>query len=323
MPTLSPIDETAMNPDTRSTPTQFLRCADGRLLAANWFEPEGPVRAVAVVSAATAVSRGFYRGFAQWLAGRGYAVLCYDYRGIGDSRDGPVRQERARLRDWARLDMGAALHAAQRRRLTEQQQQGCELGLLLIGHSFGGNAIGLVEGYERADALLGVAAQAADWRFWSGIAKAKAWLFFHALLPVISHGLGHAPGWLLGARAQGLPKGAALEWARWGRRRGFMFSDPTLQADLGYHRFAGPVHLWNVSDDHLFGPAPAVDELARQFSTARVTRHTLTPEALGLRQLGHFAMFRRELGEKIWPLLLGPVEAATPVLAQAFKARLG
>ncbi|MEH0167933.1 alpha/beta hydrolase [Paucibacter sp. JuS9] len=295
-----------------------LRCSDGRLLAATWHEPAGPARAVAVVSPATAVARGFYRGFAEWLAGRGYAVLSYDYRGIGDSRAQALQQEEARLRDWAQLDMGAALHAAQRRRLFEQQNQGEALGLLWIGHSFGGNAVGMTPGYERADALLGVAAQAADWRFWSGLDKFKAWLFFHTMLPIASHVFGHAPGWLLGSRAQGLPKGAALEWAAWGRRRGFMFTDPSLQGHLAYDRFEGPVHLWNITDDHVFGPAPAVDELARQFSAAQVQRHTLDPQAVGLHQIGHFAMFRRELGARLWPLLLAPVEASTPLL----RARL-
>lgn len=299
-------------------PTQ-LRCADGRLLQATWHEPAGPLRAVAVVSPAMAVASPYYRGFAEWLAGRGYAVLSYDYRGIGANLQGKVAEEAAGLRDWARLDMAAALRTADKRRELAQHAQSQAIGLLAIGHSFGGNAVGMAPGFERADALLGVAAQAADWRFWSGLPKAKAALFFHALLPGLSHLLGQGPAWLLGARAQPLPKPAALEWARWGRRRGYMFSDPTLQGQLGYHRYTGPVHLWNVSDDPQFGPAPAVDHLARQFRSAAVQRHTLDPRALGLRAIGHFGMFRRELGERIWPLLLAPVEQATPVL----RERLG
>jgi len=301
-----------------TTPTQ-LRCSDGRLLQATWHEPAGPLRAVAVVSPAMAVASPYYRGFAEWLARRGYAVLSYDYRGIGTNLQGRVRDEAAGLRDWAGLDMAAALRAADKRRQQAQQSQGQALGLLAIGHSFGGNAVGMAPGFECADALLGVAAQAADWRFWSGLQRAKAMLFFHALLPGLSHLLGHGPAWLLGARAQALPKAAALDWARWGRRRGYMFSDPSLQGQLGHHRYTGPVHLWNVSDDSLFGPAPAVDHLARQFRSAAVQRHTLDPRSLGLRAIGHFGMFRRELGERIWPLLLAPIEQATPLL----RERLG
>lgn len=307
-------------PDSSSSTAIQLRCADGRLLQARWHNPAGPVRAVAVISPAMAVASPFYKGFAEWLAGRGYAVLSYDYRGIGPNLQGHVRQEPAGLRDWARLDMAAALRAGHKRRLAAQEAneaQGQKLGLLMIGHSFGGQAIGLAEGFEQADALLGVAAQAADWRFWAGLQRIKAALFFHALLPAFGHALGHAPGWLLGPRAQGLPKAAALDWARWGRRKGYLFTDPQLQAELGYDRFTGPVHLWNVSDDTLFGPGPAVDHLGLQFSGAQVQRLTLDPQQLGLRAIGHFGMFRRDLGERIWPLLLGPVEQATPVLRQS------
>jgi predicted alpha/beta hydrolase len=298
-----------------------LRCADGRLLNACWYEPAaaaGPVRAVAVLSPAMAVASPFYRGFAEWLSSRGYAVLSYDYRGIGANLQGSLRREAAGLHDWAKLDMAAALRSAEKRRQLEQRGQGQAIGLLAIGHSFGGNAVGLAPGFESVDALLGVAAQAADWRFWSGMSRAKAHMFFHALLPGLSHAFGHAPRWLLGARAEGLPKQAALDWARWGRRKGYMFTDPTLQAELGFHRFTGPVHLWNITDDHLFGPGPAVDHLGKQFSSAQVARHTLDPKTLGLRTIGHFGMFKRELGERIWPLLLAPVEQATPLL----RARL-
>ncbi|MEJ6004936.1 alpha/beta hydrolase [Paucibacter sp. AS339] len=309
---------TPASPATSHSSSTQLRCADGRLLQARWQDPIGPARAVAVISPAMAVASPFYKGFAEWLAGRGYAVLSYDYRGIGSNLQGDVRHEPAGLRDWARLDMAAALRAGHKRRLAEQQTQGHPIGLLMIGHSFGGQAIGLTEGFEQADALLGVAAQAADWRFWAGLQRIKAALFFHALLPAFGHAMGHAPGWLLGARAQGLPKAAALDWARWGRRKGYLFTDPSLKAELGYDRFTGPVHLWNVTDDTLFGPGPAVDHLAKQFRGAEVARHTLDPRQLGLRGIGHFGMFRRDLGERIWPLLLGPVEQATPVL----KARL-
>lgn len=294
-----------------------LRCADGRLLNACWYEPAaaaGGVRALAVLSPAMAVASPFYRAFAEWLSRRGYAVLSYDYRGIGANLQGSLRSEGAGLHDWAKLDMAAALRAAIKRQAQEQDKQGRALGILAIGHSFGGNAVGLAPGYEQVDALLGVAAQAADWRFWAGLPRAKALMFFHALLPGLSHAFGHAPGWLLGARAQGLPKRAALDWARWGRRKGYMFTDPALQAELGFHRFTGPVHLWNISDDQLFGPGPAVDHLGMQFRNASVARHTLDPQALGLRAIGHFGMFRRDLGERIWPLLLAPVEQATPVL---------
>lgn len=294
-----------------------LHCDDGTPLAACWVEPAGPVRAVAMISAATGVPQRYYRHFAEWLARRGYAVLSYDYRGIGESRQGPVRGDRSRMRDWALQDMSAALAEARRRR---SAADGARLPLLLIGHSFGGNAAGLARGMEDADALLTVGAQSGDWRHWPGRHRWITFAYFHLMLPLVGHLLGKAPGWALGGRGDGLPKQVALEWARWGRRRGYLFSDPSLAAHLtGYRRFAGTAHLWNVSDDLTYGPAPAVDALAAQFAAARVQRRELVPQSLGLRALGHFGAFRQAVGERIWPLLVGGIEAATPALARALR----
>jgi predicted alpha/beta hydrolase len=300
-----------------------LRCSDGRLLAAQWFEPPATVsvKAVAVIGAATAVPAGYYRHFADWLARRGYAVLSFDYRGIAASREALRPGEDVRLRDWARLDMAAALHSADRRRREEADNQQCDVGLLWVGHSLGGNAVGLVPGFEeKVDAVLGVAAQVAYLGHWSGIARVQAWVFFHWMLPVLVRLLGHAPGRVLGPRAQDLPAGAALEWAAWGRTPGFLFGDESLARERAYDRFPGAVHLWSITDDHLFGPAVAVDALAAQFSAARVQRHVVAPADLGVKKIEHFGPFRRDLGAQLWPRLLAPIEAATPRLAARLSA---
>jgi predicted alpha/beta hydrolase len=301
----------------RHVPTP-LRCSDGRLLAAQWFEPPPAVgvKAVAIIGAATAVPASYYRHFAEWMALRGYAVLSFDYRGIAASREALRLGEDVRLRDWARVDMGAALYAADRRRREEAVAQGSELGLLWVGHSLGGNSVGLVPDFaDKVDALLGVAAQVAYLGHWSGFARVQAWVFFHWMLPLLVRLLGHAPGRMLGPRAQDLPAGAALEWAAWGRTPGFLFGDKSLARERTYDRFGGAVHLWSIMDDHLFGPAAAVDALAGQFSAAQVQRHIVAPAELGVKKIEHFGPFRRDLGAKLWPRLLAPIEAATPRLA--------
>ena len=60
--------------------------ADGYPLAATLFLPLGAKRHAVLISSATATPRKIYRGFAGYLARRGCAVLTYDYRGIGGSR---------------------------------------------------------------------------------------------------------------------------------------------------------------------------------------------------------------------------------------------
>jgi predicted alpha/beta hydrolase len=299
-----------------------LRCDDGVELAAHWYEPPqaGTARAVAVISAAAGVPQGFYRAFASWLAQRGYAVLTFDYRGIGPSRRGPITAEMATMREWGQQDMSAALAAAQRRRATAA---GTRLPLLWIGHSFGGNGIGLARGIGEVDAVLTVASQLGDWRLWPGVHRWVTAFFFHLLLPTVTHLFGHAPGWALGGlSAMPLPKQVALEWARWGRSRGFLWGDPTLAGELTLHEFDGHAHLWNVSDDLSYAPPQAVDGLATMFVNAVVQRHALTPTSVGLKRIGHFSAFRRDSGARIWPRLLAPIEAASPPLRAAGLAPL-
>src|SRR6185503_1167636 len=83
-------------------------------LAATVFEPPRPWRAT-LISSATAVPRKIYRAFATFLAENGFAVLTYDYRGIGGSRPDSLRGFPARMRDWASLDVSTAIDHAQRR----------------------------------------------------------------------------------------------------------------------------------------------------------------------------------------------------------------
>jgi predicted alpha/beta hydrolase len=294
-------------------PTRLL-ASDGRALAAAWVEPPPGVatRAVAVISSATGVPRGFYRGFAGFLAARGYAVLSYDYRGIGGSRQGRLRDETATMVDWALFDMAAALAAAERRRAQPGSDR--RLPVLLVGHSFGGNMIGFVPGVEKADALLAVGSQLGEPRLYPGLHRWVAELFFRAVVPASVAATGVLPSWALGGSAAPLPGGVASQWAAWGLRRGWAFADPALAPHRQASALAVPVQLWNVSDDLSFAPPRAVDALAAQFRNAAVSRFTLTPHDAGVAKLGHFGAFRRQAGAGAWPLLLDRIEAATPVL---------
>ena len=119
---------------------------DGYPLAGTLFLPRGTKRHAVLINSATAVPRKIYRGFASYLAHRGCAVLTYDYRGIGDSRQPAMvgyNQPkslvgfRASMSDWAAQDVTAAVRWMRERYTT--------LTLAYVGHSFGGQALGLIE----------------------------------------------------------------------------------------------------------------------------------------------------------------------------------
>lgn len=70
-----------------------LAAADGEMLAAYRFDPPGAAKASVVIAPAMAISQSFYANFAAWLAGQGYTVWTFDYRGTGESLRGSMPQE--------------------------------------------------------------------------------------------------------------------------------------------------------------------------------------------------------------------------------------
>src|ERR1700744_2100568 len=142
-----------------------LPAADGYLLGASLFLPRGAKRHAVLINSATAVPRQVYRGFAGYLAKRGCAVLTYDYRGTGGSRQMSLvgyNQPKslvgfkASMSDWAALDVTAAV-AWMRERYKA-------LSLNYVGHGFGGQALGLLANNTEVSRALFIAAQAGTWK---------------------------------------------------------------------------------------------------------------------------------------------------------------
>ncbi|MGH8444331.1 MAG: alpha/beta fold hydrolase, partial [Solimonas sp.] len=95
--------------DTLTEVHLTLTAGDGHLLATTLFEPEGMPLAAVQINGATGVPRRYYRAYARHLAAQGYAVLCYDYRGIGDSRWHGAQPQQMRMRWWGERDLASML----------------------------------------------------------------------------------------------------------------------------------------------------------------------------------------------------------------------
>jgi predicted alpha/beta hydrolase len=94
-------------------PTRFdLKTHDGPPLAVYCHEPSRPPRAGLVIAPAMAVPQSFYAEFAAFLAGQGFRVWTFDYRGIGESWQGSMRRCTADLSDWITRDYDAVVRHA-------------------------------------------------------------------------------------------------------------------------------------------------------------------------------------------------------------------
>ena len=188
---------------------------DGYPLAATLFLPRGAKRHAVLINSATAVPRKLYRGFAGYLAKRGCAVLTYDYRGTGDSRQQALTGYnqpkslvgfKASMSDWAAQDITAAV-AWMRERYKA-------LPFAYVGHSFGGQALGLLPNNSEISRALFIAAQAGYWKLMASPERYRVYALLNFVGAPLTRALGYMPG--KAGLGMDLPKDAFLQWVSLG-----------------------------------------------------------------------------------------------------------
>lgn len=275
-----------------------LTCRDGVTLSGHLWRPSpqgSGERGTVIVNPATGVVAGYYHRYARFLAGAGFAVLTYDYRGIGASRPARLRGCGYRWRDWGELDFDAAVEWARRR-----DAHGV---LAVMGYSIGGFLPGFAPSAGRVDRILTVGAQYAYWRDY---APARRWGLvarWHLAMPALTLALGWFPGRRLGW-LEDLPAGVALEWSF--RRARMEDSYPAADRAAVLARFAAvraPILAVGLSDDEYGTPAAIARGLSYYRGSAR-QQVELTPGDLGQARVGHFAAFHSRHRDDFWTATL-------------------
>ena len=234
---------------------------------------------VVIVNSATAVPRGYYEAFARFLAEEGYTVVTYDYRGIGESRPASLRGFVCKASDWGLLDMPGVLNWV----LAEFDPA----TLFVIGHSAGGQQAGMLLEADRITAMATVSSQSGYWGLQGGGTELKTRVQVSAALPLLTRLCGYFP-WSKVGSAEDLPKGAALQWARWCRDPDYLLGDPSLPIDR-YKGFAAPVLAYSIDDDD-WGTARSVEAMMSVYPNVDYVH--IVPADFGLTSLGHFGFFR-------------------------------
>lgn len=263
---------------------------DGYALAATLFEPpSGATDAAVVIHPATAVLQRLYRRFAAFLAAQGFAVLTYDYRGIGASRPKSLRGFQASARDWGEKDMAGVIDWVAAELKPARQ--------LAVAHSIGGQLLGHVDTGRRVQAALLVAAQSGYYRLWPWRGRLRMNPMVHIFMPAAAHLFGRFPSRLFGL-GEDLPKGVALEWARWCRNPHYMV-DERGKPLRGHAKFTAPILAMSFTDDS-FAPDRAVAELLSWYGSPRIERRHIRPADAGLPAIGHFGFFRLDPDTPLW-----------------------
>ena len=258
---------------------------DGHPLGGRVYEPTGRTDATILALPGIGVPQRVFRHVGDWLAQRGVRLVSVDYRGVGESasQDGIAT---ATLSKWALADAVGALRFVRDQYATTP---------VMLGHSFGGQALGIAEELHDVRAAIFVGSQLGHPQHWDGLGRLKVELFWRALLPVTTRFFNPIPKWVVGEE---LPGGVAREWLRWGR------SDDWLMtyiegADARYASFSRPILAYAISDDDI-APPRAVDDLLRRFASADVRRVDITPKSLGRSSIGHVGLFRPTNAARVW-----------------------
>lgn len=295
-PTPSPASVEA---ETSAITTQTHTCQtpDGCTLTATEFPPESPSGRGVLITSALATPRRFYADLARWLAGRGITVVTFDYRGIGDSPPDPPPDFKCSITDWANEDIPTMVDFAGERPGVDD--------LYIIGHSMGGQLLGVLGDRYDIAAVATFCAQTGYWRRQAPGERLKTGVFMYGILPPVTRLLGYFPwGRIMGG--EDIPRGVALQWARWCRDPNYLFGDDGLGNRSGFERFDAPILAYSFEDDP-WGWQESVDWMMEQYTNAPVRRKHLDPAATDRESIGHFGFFAPD-SEPLWTEMLEELE---------------
>ena len=275
-----------------------INAGDGYPLSALFGEPEHTPAGVIIISAATGVRKEFYINFARFLMTHHYCVLLYDYRGIGDSAPAYIKTPAMYMHEWGTMDMNAVLdHLVATKGFT---------GIIWIGHSIGGQLVGLLENKEHISKVISINAAFGYWRYFPYPMKAVIWFLWYVVGPLLTkiygYGVMKKIGW-----GENLPPNVLREWRSWCTNKTYFmdFLKNKIHADRFYN-FTVPITSIYTSDDYIATDKTA-SLLMQFFPNAPFKLIRLDVTRFTSEKVGHTGIFRKRFESSLWPWLLNAI----------------
>jgi predicted alpha/beta hydrolase len=267
-----------------------VRTSAGQEIAAEIFSPPGEVRGAALVVPAMGVTQAYYASFAGWLAGEGFLAATFDYRGIGRSRKGRLRDVDATVIDWGAVDCAAMVDAVAARAPGKP--------LNWIGHSLGGQILAFVPNRARIARAVAVASGSGYWRQNSPGLRWRVWMLWYVLVPLTVRAFGYFPGKRL--RLVGdVPRAAMEQWRRWCLDPEYALGAEGAEVRARYAAVDTPLYWLSFTDDE-FMSERSIASLLAFYTGAPKTAVRLRPRDVGETRIGHFGFFRPRYEQSLW-----------------------
>ena len=275
--------------------TLEISCKDGYSLSGRFYttalskQKKYPV----LICPATGITQHFYQDFAQWLTTQGYDVLSFDFRGIGRSLHGPLKDSQASIVNWGQLDIPAAIDALLCKSQADQ--------VLLLGHSAGGQLLGITPNHQKVAKLIAVSGSTGHIKGLTGKTKILAPIMFKLIFPLARITAGYGPTQAIGM-GENLPKDVAKQWAQFCSQPGYAINAIGKTVFEDYHAKVNcPISVLWSSDDEI-ATRRNVKDLLRLYPNAKTEMIELKPQSYQHKAIGHMLMFKKS-HHNLWPTI--------------------
>ncbi len=266
------------------------------VLAATVYRPQSKVKTAVMIAPATGIKRQFYHNFATFLAAQGFGVLTFDNEGIGESLHTDLAKCDASLVSWGRHDMPAVLEAL--------QDEFSDATYHLIGHSAGGQLIGLMPNYNAITSVFNVACSSGRIKNMDMPYKIKAMGFMDVFIPLSNLTLGYTPSDKIGM-GEPLPSNVARQWRQWCNGAGYINTalGKTIYTHF-YDELTMPAVWLGFSDDDIAN-SENIDDMMRVFPNMPAQKRFFNPKDFGVSHIGHMRYFSSRThakAPKLWQM---------------------
>jgi predicted alpha/beta hydrolase len=269
-----------------------LTLQNGSSLVIRLYETAAP-RGAVVIPSAMGVSQQYYSRFAAWLAAQGYLVVTFDYRGVGLSRPSSLRGFEVDIVDWATQDCAGVID------FVKERLPGAPL--YWVGHSLGGQLLGLIPNRRFIDRVITVATGSGYWRENAWRTKRFVWWMWYVAVPLATRIAGYFPGKRL-RKVGDLPRGVIEQWRRWCLSPEYVVSAEGGGVREAYASVRTPILSVSFTDDEMMS-ARGIRSLHALYANAPIEYRRIAPGEIGVRSIGHFGFFRPQFEQSLWPLV--------------------
>ena len=197
---------------------------------------------------------------------------------------------KASMSDWAAQDVTAAVAWMRERYKT--------LPFAYVGHSFGGQVLGLLPNNTEISRALLIAAQAGYWKLMAAPERYRVYAMLNFAGIPLTRTLGYTPGWT--GLGMDLPKDVFLQWVSWVMSPRYLFDDKNLASAAKLSEVQGRVARARACPTIPGRRGRRSSCCVQALPSIKPEIITVTPADTGAAKIGHLGFFRPEHRDTLW-----------------------